>query len=94
MARTLLGTILLVSQILTGFWGNATLCLRSDGPSAASMTWLKLAIAANTSMENDPQMNTATILTLCVQSPEVMNTRTMATRHRSVCSECASADFG
>ena len=31
MARTLLGTILLVSQILTGFWGNATLCLRSDG---------------------------------------------------------------
>ncbi len=31
MAKTLLGTILLVSQILTGFWGNATLCLRSDG---------------------------------------------------------------
>jgi hypothetical protein len=31
MARTLLGTILFVSQILTGFWGNATLCLRSDG---------------------------------------------------------------
>lgn len=52
------------------------------GPSAASMTWLKLAIAANTSMENDPQMNTATILTLCVQSPEVMNTRTMATRRQ------------
>lgn len=53
------------------------------GPSAASMTWLKLAIAANTSMENDPaQMTTATILTLCVQSPEVMNTRTMATRRQ------------
>lgn len=53
------------------------------GPSAASMTWLKLAIAANTSMENDPaQMTTATILTLCVQSPAVMNTRTMATRHQ------------
>ena len=53
------------------------------GPFAASMIWLKLAIAANTSMENDPaQMNTATILTRCVQSPEVMNTRTMATRRQ------------
>lgn len=31
MARTLLGTMLIASQILTGFWGNATLCLRSDG---------------------------------------------------------------
>lgn len=31
MFRTLLGTMLIVSQILTGFWGNATLCLRSDG---------------------------------------------------------------
>lgn len=31
MLRTLLGTILLASQILNGFWANATLCLRSDG---------------------------------------------------------------
>jgi len=31
MFRTLLGTILLASQILNGFWANATLCLRSDG---------------------------------------------------------------
>ena len=53
------------------------------GPFAASMIWLKLAIAANTSMESDSaQMNTATILTRCVQSPEVMNTRTMATRRQ------------
>lgn len=31
MDRSLFGTMLLVSQILTGFCGNATLCLRSDG---------------------------------------------------------------
>ena len=31
MFRTLLGTILLASQILNGFWANASLCLRSDG---------------------------------------------------------------
>ena len=53
------------------------------GPFAASMNWLKPAIAADTSMENGhAQMNTSTILTFCVQSPEVMNTRTMATRHQ------------
>ncbi len=31
MARALLGMMLIVSQILTGFWGGSTLCLRSDG---------------------------------------------------------------
>jgi hypothetical protein len=31
MFRTLLGTMLIASQILNGFWANATLCLRSDG---------------------------------------------------------------
>lgn len=31
MFRTLLGTLLIASQILNGLWANATLCLRSDG---------------------------------------------------------------
>lgn len=31
MARVLLGIMLMTSQILTGFWGGSTLCLRSDG---------------------------------------------------------------
>lgn len=31
MARCLLGAMLIASQILTGFCGNGTLCLRSDG---------------------------------------------------------------
>ena len=31
MFRILLGTTLIAAQILTGSWGNCTLCLRSDG---------------------------------------------------------------
>lgn len=31
MFRSLLGTLLIASQILNGLWANATLCLRSDG---------------------------------------------------------------
>lgn len=31
MFRVLLGTTLIAAQILTGSWGNCTLCLRSDG---------------------------------------------------------------
>ena len=31
MFRVLLGTMLIAAQILTGSWGNCTLCLRSDG---------------------------------------------------------------
>lgn len=31
MFRFLLGTMLIAAQILTGSWGNCTLCLRSDG---------------------------------------------------------------
>ena len=31
MFRFLLGTTLIAAQILTGSWGNGTLCLRSDG---------------------------------------------------------------
>ncbi len=53
MAKTLLGTILLVSQILTGFGAMQHCACGVMGPFAVFTIWLKPAIAANTNTEND-----------------------------------------